>query len=794
MCFCFAGEVKKDKDLDEEKVPKTEKDDMLAQIDRGKKKIIEGKESLTDKDSKDDVKSVVVEGTIIKAIKEELMEGDEALNTTSKSTSEKNGGALPSEHASKVKKKSDEIQKALKNDQQAKIPLKKREMKRSEDFDASKCGSGGSSIIVRNPAVKEVWPASEENGLSSENLNGNVSPAVAVEGDGQASDNTQKKRTEMKAISKDQQADAEVREAKKPLSDTKQEEGPEEKHTKGEAATDKSQASMEESMEVEETLVSKGDQETSPKLEEAPQTTEKFSESDAIRADESAKMKVAEGCSKPLGKEASEKFSGTKRTDQAGNEKKLETIKESPNEREMDQASSDEAKGDKTQMGTEAPMDTETSTSQDSTKQQSAANKSRQTVQKADKPWKSEETQNPVDKTSTTLKDCALLERDKKSESGSTKQTKEQELLKEENIPEKESEPLNEEKKLPEDSAVSKEKEKPSLPKENEKTEKSPVCEETNTGSAAKESLKSDHDGTSDKPATPDTEGTTSVVTQKESADQEKRDALKKTEEPPSPAVSKPDDVVNKDKTMEVTSANAKDNEVPTNNKEGPEQNMAVEKAPSDTTSKDCDAEPQKEACGERGMQDKHPVVESKASTEESSKDQKENGEQKSTSKKEASLSGKSTGDRNQAKEKEKTSKGEAGDSKAAPEVPQEGIRLKIKVPAHRRRAELQREEGKGDSESEASEGRCLRRSPRICRPTAKLAEIQDRKVEKKQITPSVEKEKEENEEKEGEENAVQKKPREKKVDQEGQAKPKVCQNVCFVRVGKVSDQMFCHN
>ncbi|XP_060765521.1 remodeling and spacing factor 1 isoform X3 [Neoarius graeffei] len=770
------GEVKKDKDLDEEKVPKTEKDDMLAQIDSGKKKIIEGKESLTDKDSKDDVKSVVVEGTIIKAIKEELMEGDEALNTTSKSTSEKNGRALPSEHASEVKKKSDEIQKALKNDQQAKIPLKKREMKRSEDFDASKCGSGGSSIIVRNPAVKEVWPASEENGLSSENLNGNVSPAVAVEGDGQASDNTQKKRTETKAISKAQQADAEVREAKKQLSDTKQEEGPEEKHTKGEAATDKSQASMEESMEVEETLVSKGDQETSPKLEGAPQTTEKFSESDAIRADESAKMKVAEDCSKPLGKEASEKFSGTKRTDQAGNEKKLETIKESPNEREMDQASNDEAnaaKGDKTQMGTEAPMDTETSASQDSTKQQSAANKSRRTVQKADKPWKSEETQNPVDKTSTTLKDCALLERDKKSESGSTKQTKEQELLKEENIPEKESEPLNEEKKLPEDSAVSKEKEKPSLPKENEKTEKSPVCEETNTGSAAKESLKSDHDGTSDKPATPDTEGTASVVTQKESADQEKRDALKKTEEPPSPAVSKPDDVVNKDKTMEVTSANTKDNEVPTNNKEGPEQNMAVEKAPSDTTSKDCDAEPQKEACGERGMQDKHPVVESKASTEESSKDQKENGEQKSTSKKEASLSGESTGDRNQAKEKEKTSKGEAGDSKAVPEVPQEGIRLKIKVPAHRRRAELQREEGKGDSESEASEGRCLRRSPRICRPTAKLAEIQDRKVEKKQVTPSVEKEKEENEEKEGEENAVQKKPREKKVDQEGQAKPK---------------------
>lgn len=804
-CVCFSGEVKKDKDLDEEKAPKIEKDDTLAQIDSVKQEIIEGKESLTDKDTKEDVKSdrpVVVEGTIIKAVKEEPMEGDEAINTTSGSTSEKNGGVLPSEHTGEVKKKSDEIQKALKNDQQAKIPLKKREMKRSEDFDTTNCGSGGSSIIVRNPAVKELRTASEENGLSSENLNGNVSPAVAVGGDEQASDDMQIKQTEMQAVSKDQQADAEVKETKKQLSDIKQE-GHDEKQMKEEAVTGKSQTSMEESMEVEETLVSKGDQETSPKLEEAAQTTEKPSKSDLIQADESVKMEVAE---EPLDKEAPEKFSGTKPTDRVENENKPETLKESPNEKEVDQASNEEAdaaKDEKTQMGTEVPMDTETSTSQDSTKQQSTANKqSGLAVQKADRPRTSEETQSPVNETSsTTLKDCALLEQHDKLESGSTKQTEEQELPKEENIPDKEnkeSETLNEVKKLPEDLDISKEEVKPSSPKENEKTEdceKSTVCEQRNTESAAKESLKSDHDGTSDKTTMPGTEGTDSVVTLKESTDQEKQDALKKTEEPLSPAVSKMDEVVNEDKTTKVTSADnfSKDNEVPTDNKEGTEQNVAVENAP-DATSKNCDAELQKEACGEKGVQDEHPVAESKASTEESSEDQKENGEQKSTSKKEESLSGESTEDQNQAKEKEetKTSKGEADDSKAVPEVPQEGIRLKIKVPAHRRRAELQREEGKGDSESEASEGRCLRRSPRICRPTAKLAEIQDRKVEKKQVTPSlVEKEKEENEEKEGEENVVQKKPREKKVDQEGQAKPKVCLNVLCVRVGKVSDRMF---
>ncbi|KAK3549398.1 hypothetical protein QTP86_001231 [Hemibagrus guttatus] len=802
------GEVKKDEGLDEEKSPKTEKkdsekDDTLAQTDSVKQEVAEGKEALTDKDTKEDVKSdkpIVVEGTITKAVKEEPMEEDESINNTSESTSEKTGAPLPSEHTGEVKK-SDEIQKALKNDQQAKIPLKKREMKRSEDFATNNCGSGGSSIIMRNPTVKEVRPAGEENGLSSENLNGDVSPDVAAEGDSQARDNLQIKQTELQV--KDQQADAEVKKTIKQLSETKQEGGHEEKQEKMDATTGKSQTSMEESMEVEEPAASKGDQETSPKREETAQTTEKSSEAiplqaDSEKPDESDKMEIAEDCSKPLDEEAPENTGVKKPVDQAENEKERETLKESPcpNERDMNQKreeiklesgdtasneKADAAKDDKTQMGTEASMETEISTSQDSTKQQSDAHEQRRLgARKADKPCTSEETKRPDDEaSSTTLEDCALLDGDKKPESGSTKQSETQELHKEDTIPVKEkeeSEPLKEEKKLPEDSNVSKEKENPSLPKENEKTEdceKSAVCEETITETAAKESLKSEHDRMSDNTAMPDTEGTDSVATQKESEDQEKQNAMKKTEETPSPAVSKTEKVVKEEKPVEVISADTKD--ANTDNKEGKEQNMVVKKEPSDATSKVCDAELPKEACTEKGVQEEHPVEESKVSTEESSVDQKEHGEHKSTSEKEASPCGEPTEDQTQAKEEEKTKtgKGEAEDGKVPPEVPQEGIRLKIKVPAHRRRAELQREEGKGDSESEASEGRYLRRSPRICRPTAKLAEIQDRKVEKKQVTPSVEKEKEENEEKEIEENAVQKKPREKKVEQEGQAKPK---------------------
>uniref|UniRef100_UPI003AAEDC2F remodeling and spacing factor 1 n=1 Tax=Centroberyx gerrardi TaxID=166262 RepID=UPI003AAEDC2F len=146
----------------------------------------------------------------------------------------------------------------------------------------------------------------------------------------------------------------------------------------------------------------------------------------------------------------------------------------------------------------------------------------------------------------------------------------------------------------------------------------------------------------------------------------------------------------------------------------------------------------------------------------------------------------------NKETEEESKGKSEEGDSAtkekeadggdAPSEVQDEGLRLKIKALAHRRRAELQREERQGDSESDTNAGRSLRRSPRISRPTPKAVEIQDRRLEKLQAAPPVEKreddlgekEKEEEDDEEEEEvKPVQKKPREKKVDQEGQPKSK---------------------
>nr|XP_029483141.1 remodeling and spacing factor 1-like isoform X1 [Oncorhynchus nerka] len=106
----------------------------------------------------------------------------------------------------------------------------------------------------------------------------------------------------------------------------------------------------------------------------------------------------------------------------------------------------------------------------------------------------------------------------------------------------------------------------------------------------------------------------------------------------------------------------------------------------------------------------------------------------------------------------------EKKDAGTTSEIQEEGIRLKIRGITHRRKAELQRTER--DSGSDTGEtGRSLRRSPRICRPTAKGVEFQDRRLEKKETTPPEEEEDEEEE-------TVQRKPREK-LDQDGQSKSK---------------------
>uniref|UniRef100_A0A3B4TY93 Remodeling and spacing factor 1b, tandem duplicate 1 n=1 Tax=Seriola dumerili TaxID=41447 RepID=A0A3B4TY93_SERDU len=187
------------------------------------------------------------------------------------------------------------------------------------------------------------------------------------------------------------------------------------------------------------------------------------------------------------------------------------------------------------------------------------------------------------------------------------------------------------------------------------------------------------------------------------------------------------------------------------------EASTKKEKSGSQNASKDADAEPQAET--------EKPVRPSK----EPSADKPSDKESKSKN-----------------EEEESATKKEVANGGGAPAGAQvEGVRRRVKPPAHRRKAELHREERQADSESDTNTGRSLRRSPRISRPTPKAVEIHDRKMEKSQAAPAAEKrednkaEKEKDEEDEEEEEeevvkVVQKKPREKKADQEGQTKPKI--------------------
>ncbi|XP_013871351.1 remodeling and spacing factor 1 [Austrofundulus limnaeus] len=95
----------------------------------------------------------------------------------------------------------------------------------------------------------------------------------------------------------------------------------------------------------------------------------------------------------------------------------------------------------------------------------------------------------------------------------------------------------------------------------------------------------------------------------------------------------------------------------------------------------------------------------------------------------------------------------------ASSELQKEGIRLKIKIPPHRRN-KLKKKGGKEEEKEREvqEEGRSLRRSARICRsfalpncrPSSKAAESQRKKPQKKQPTPARTREEEEEEEEEG--------------------------------------------
>uniref|UniRef100_A0A9J8BBY9 Remodeling and spacing factor 1 n=1 Tax=Cyprinus carpio carpio TaxID=630221 RepID=A0A9J8BBY9_CYPCA len=102
---------------------------------------------------------------------------------------------------------------------------------------------------------------------------------------------------------------------------------------------------------------------------------------------------------------------------------------------------------------------------------------------------------------------------------------------------------------------------------------------------------------------------------------------------------------------------------------------------------------------------------------------------QKSKSKVQAREDGQDASSMGEVSEKdaEKTERNE--DEEVSSELQKEGIRLKIKIPLHRRTPELQHKDAE---ESETSNRRSLRRSARICKPSPKASDSRDRKQDGK--------------------------------------------------------------
>lgn len=82
----------------------------------------------------------------------------------------------------------------------------------------------------------------------------------------------------------------------------------------------------------------------------------------------------------------------------------------------------------------------------------------------------------------------------------------------------------------------------------------------------------------------------------------------------------------------------------------------------------------------------------------------------------------------------EKIGCNDGGIEEVSSELQKEGIRLKIKIPLHRRTPELQH---KDVEESETSNRRSLRRSARICKPSPKVTDSQDSKQDGKLLASS---------------------------------------------------------
>ncbi|KAM9846746.1 remodeling and spacing factor 1 [Aulostomus maculatus] len=825
------GEVKEDEDTSDEDSkdsskavcpvsPKTEANGKVVTADNCKTEaseapssvngVIEGKtESVLPSEN-----LAVEENISVKAqnVKEEPMEALESkAGAATEPASETRCVSLRADKGEEVKKSSaEEIQQAIKNDQLAKIPLKKRGMKFSEDFEKS------SSIIVQNPTVSHIkeapkadaTPEQTKKALSvNDHINGEVS--------------SEKQRHSETETPSDPEAAGESTQSA--VNDGRKDEQNDACSTEKQTEVQSHQGDVVKkdlNMKVEKENAAAKEHRETHETPESPSVSQK-------ELEKSSNHEEAANESKPADTEESsrsEKNTPVKETDTSLITNEEELHHESKSKEESDKS---EGKPRRVDMDpcegtrTEDTKKSETSEATDVEADKRELQKSDISTLKA-KPGVIKSTEaadkEPVKK-SEDCKNTAppTLEG---SDGGATQESST--VIKKAEKESRETSEGTPNAAESSESSVIKKVEKSDLcqPSVKQRTETTTSVEEqavgasaeTETSVHAEEAVSWEDREVGDAAKSPSSTSGSRVegaAAAKQELAQPREDAQIETN------AGTRETTEGQSEGKDESSENASVSDDADTKRDGPnteqqevteEERVQSEAEPPSPRSKKgaddetCRNESEKVACqdeeskgdrvaGELSEDEAAALKDAKPSTE-SEEPQDQNSTQDSVSEPSAETekllrpsvsrdldTDKPTDEESKSKSEEEGSKKEvANEGDALTDDKKAGVRRKLKPPAHRRKAELQREERQGDSESDTNTGgRSLRRSPRISRPTLKAVEINDRKLEKSQAAPPIEKEKNEEREEEEEEEvkAVQKKPREKKSDQEGQPKPK---------------------
>uniref|UniRef100_A0A3Q4H4K0 PHD-type domain-containing protein n=1 Tax=Neolamprologus brichardi TaxID=32507 RepID=A0A3Q4H4K0_NEOBR len=659
-------------------------------------------------------------------IKEEPMEVVDTKSNSSEQTpaSETLCISVKEEKGEEPKKSSaEEMQQAMKNDQQAKIPLKKRGMKFSEDFDKN------NAVIVQNPSLSNLKEAAKDNSTPDQSkkalsINDHINGEVTQSEKGSPERVTE--AVEKSVDIKENDAPTTDEEVKKDKKDEPQgvasHQADLEKKTQDEKETEKRETCESSLPPTEPTPLSK----------EINNAAEKSS-----NHEEHAEMKE----SKPADTEESCKVNKTTLKESHN----ILTADESGNINLNHEVESKEAESKVSKKSEEKLDCTDTDTSESSQTKETEAPENithKQTDTSDCKETGSCE--GIVEKTDS----CALEE---KPESCKTTETQSADT------PEKSVDSETSES----NSVTKKTSEKAEETANTKESMDQPVIEKVDESDSCKAAEK--HDGIKDAEMAPTvcetkTEKPEDIKKTVNCEDGTVRDASKISDSVSGPVaaeaqgakldVTKPQ----KDDKAEMNSVAQKPAEQPSEGQDKTpspvEKTDASDEKPETEQEKDSEKNPS-------AIEAEHP------SSDDNKKDADRESEKDTDKEKLSNCKEDSTADE-LSKTEESKGKSEDVDSQAktdvangseAPaDVQEEDVCRKNKRPVSRRKVELQREERQGDSESDTNVGRSLRRSPRISRPTPKAVEIQDKKQEKSQAPQKRDEEKGEKEKCEDEE------------------------------------------